>query len=191
MPEYRRPKIPGATVFLTMVAYERRLHFQAEENVNRLRAALAKVKQEMPFDITAAVILPDHMHFMWTLPDGDDRLSSRAGKMKILFTQSFRGVGALPEDVPLSRLKHRESDIWQRRFIDHVIRDDDDFEEHLNYIHYNPVKHGLVACPHLWPFSSFGLWVKKNVYPADWCCSCGGKIVTPPKFGDIAGHIGE
>jgi putative transposase len=191
MPEYRRPKISGGVVFLTIVAYERRPHFQSDENVNRLRTALATIKSEMPFEITAAVILPEHMHFIWTFPDEDERLSARVGRMKILFTQSFRGAGALPEDVTLSRLKHRESDIWQRRFIDHYIRDDEDFEKHLNYVHYNPVKHGLVTCPHLWPYSSFHRWVEKNVYPVDWCCSCDGKSVQPPNFDDIANLIGE
>lgn len=191
MPEYRRPKISGGVVFLTIVAYQRRPHFQSEENLNHLRSALATVKQEMPFEITAAVVLPDHMHHIWTLPDNDDRLSARVGRMKILFTQMLRGPGSLPEDVNASRLKHRESDVWQRRFIDHYIRDDDDFERHLNYVHYNPVKHGYVTCPHLWPHSSFERWVKKDVYLPDWCCSCDGRAVQPPDFGDIANLIGE
>ena len=191
MPEYRRPKISGGVVFLTIVAYQRRLHFQSDENVNRLRAAVAAVKIEMPFEITAAVILPEHMHFIWTFPDGDDRLSARVGRMKILFTQSLRGTGMLPDDVAMSRLKHRESDVWQRRFIDHYIRDDEDFERHLNYVHYNLVKHGLVTCPHLWPHSSFHRWIERNVYSRDWCCSCGGRSVEAPDFGDIAKLIGE
>jgi putative transposase len=191
MPEYRRPHIAGATVFLTIVTYHRQPLFADEQNVARLRTALRTVRSEMPCDITAAVILPDHMHYLWTLPPGDDRFPARVGKMKLLFTQSLRGTNSLPEAVSPSRLLHRESDVWQRRFIDHVIRDDDDFEKHLNYIHYNPVKHGLVGCPHLWPHSSFQTWVKKGVYPLDWCCTCTGRQSDPPNFGDLPGTIGE
>jgi putative transposase len=191
MPEYRRPNLPGAMFFLTIVTHDQTPFFDNDLNVNRLRSALRTVKHEMPLDIMAAVILPDHMHFIWQLPDDDDRLSARVGKMKILFTQAVRGTGNLPEDVSLSRLKHRESDVWQRRFIDHKIRDDEDFSNHLNYVHYNPVKHGLVSCPHLWPYSSFRQWVRKGVYTEDWCCTCGGRDVKAPEFGDIPGSIGE
>jgi putative transposase len=86
---------------------------------------------------------------------------------------------------------HRESDVWQRRFIDHAIRDQSDFETHLDYIHYNPVKHGLVACPHLWPHSSLHAWVRRGAYSAEWCCSCAGRAAQPPQFGDIPGAIGD
>jgi putative transposase len=90
-----------------------------------------------------------------------------------------------------SRSKKREGDIWQRRYWEHTIRDISDFERHLDYIHYNPVKHGHARCPHEWAHSSFDKWVEKSVYKSDWCCSCGGRIVQPPDFQDIEFALGE
>jgi putative transposase len=191
VPNYRRPHIPGATLFLTIVTYQRRPLFREEDNVDRLRSALSEVKAEMPFEVSAAVVLPDHMHFLWSLPAGEDGTSARVGKMKLLFTRSLRGVGVTSDDVPASRRRHRESDVWQRRFIDHVIRDADDFKTHLDYIHYNPVKHGLVACPHAWPHSSFRKWVENGTYAPDWCCTCGGQRPPPLDFTDLPGAMGD
>ena len=148
MPEYRRAYVPGGTFFLTLVTYQRNSLFSDPENISRLRHAVATVKSEMPFYLTGAVILPDHIHFLWTLPVGDQAYSKRVGRLKVIFTQSLHGKGALPQNVSNSRRKHHESYIWQRRFWEHTIRDEGDFEQHLNYIHYNSVKHGLVSCPH-------------------------------------------
>jgi putative transposase len=86
------------------------------------------------------------------LPVGDTDFSRRVGRMKVAFTHALRGVQAVPAGISSSRRKHRESDVWQRRFMEHTIRDEGDFERHLDYIHYNPVKHGLVSCPHAWPY---------------------------------------
>jgi putative transposase len=86
----------------------------------------------------------------------------------------------LPESRSESRRKHRESGFWQRRFWEHVVTDEEDFEQYLNYIHYNPVKHGLVTCPHLWSFSSFRKWVGKGLYPENWGCSCAGRVFENP-----------
>ena len=191
MPEYRRVYVPGGTFFLTLVTYNRTTLFAKPENISRLRSALATVKSEMPFEIEGAVVLPDHIHFLWTLPPGDTNYSKRVGRLKVLFTRALRGRGKLPQHVSASRRRHRESDVWQRRFWEHTIRDEQDLKQHLDYIHYNPVKHNLVSCPHLWSHSSFDTWVRKGGYPADWCCAHHGKPSQPPDFTKIADIVGE
>ena len=191
MPEYRRAYLPGGTFFLTLVTYHRIPLFCDPENISRLRSCLAKTRTERPFEITGAVVLPDHIHFLWTLPPDDSNYSQRVSRMKILFTRSLRGRRSLPENVSASRRKHRESDVWQRRFWEHSIRDQTDLERHLDYIHYNPVKHGLVSCPHLWEYSSFHRWVEKDGYKHDWGCTCGGRQPQVPDFAEIAQKVGE
>jgi putative transposase len=191
MPEYRRAYLPGGTFFLTLVTYHRTPLFSEPENISRLRSCVAKTRTEMPFELTGAVVLPDHIHFLWTLPPDDSDYSQRVSRMKILFTRSLRGRRSLPENVSASRRKHRESDVWQRRFWEHSIRDEADMERHLDYIHYNPVKHRLVSCPHLWEYSSFHKWVEKDGYKNDWGCSCGGRKPQVPDFSEIAQRVGE
>ena len=111
--------------------------------------------------------------------------------MKILFTRSLRGRRSLPQNVSASRRKHRESDVWQRRFWEHTIGDEADLEKHLDYIHYNPVKHGLVSCPHKWEYSSFRKWLERGNYEANWGCSCDGRQPQVPDFAEIAPKVGE
>jgi putative transposase len=162
MPEYRRVNIPGSSVFLTLIAYDRAKTFSVPENIHKLRQACSIVVVEKPFTIDAAVILPEHIHFLWTLPPGDGDYSYRVGRMKVLFTRALRGANNLPDDVCESRKKHRESDVWQRRFYEHTIRDEFDFRKHLDYLHFNPVKHGLVKCVHDWEYSSFHRGVRRG-----------------------------
>ncbi|MEO0406384.1 MAG: transposase [Cyanobacteria bacterium P01_A01_bin.135] len=172
MPNYRRLYIPGSTVFLTWVTHQRAPLFRHADNVAHLRQAVSKIKAEDPFDTVAAVVLPDHIHFVWTLPDGDRNYSKRVGRIKVLFTQSFRGRNAQPSDVNKSRRKHRESNVWQRRFWERTVRTEEGLARCLDYIHYNPVKHGRVSCPHQWPYSSFQKWVDSGHYQSDWACRC-------------------
>ncbi len=179
MPEYRRANIPGSSVFVTIVTHERAKLFSMPENINKLRQACSIVMTEKPFTIDAAVILPEHIHFLWTLPPGDRDYSYRVGRMKVLFTRALRGANNLPDDVCESRRKHRESDVWQRRFYEHTIRDEFDFRKHLDYLHFNPVKHGLVKCVHDWEYSSFHRGVKRGEYDIGWGCQCNGNIFTP------------
>jgi putative transposase len=113
MSDYRRVFSPGGTFFLTLVTYNRQPFFSELENVSRLRCVMAQVKTEMPFDIIGAVVLPDHLHFLWKLPVNDKNYSKRVGRLKVLFTQSLRGERALPQNVSISRQKHRESNVWQ------------------------------------------------------------------------------
>jgi putative transposase len=197
MPEYRRAYVEGGTFFFTIVTHQRRPLFSDAANVERLRSAIRQVKQERPFEIAAGVVLPDHSHFIWTLPEGDSDYSWRIGRMKVLFTKSLRGEESLggAEEVgsahPTSREKHREADVWQRRFWEHVIRDERDLENHFNYLHYNPVKHGLANCPHEWASSSFQHWVKQGVYDPNWSCSCGGQIIRRPYPDELDATVGE
>lgn len=191
MSDYRRWYVPGGTYFFTIVTYHRRRLFDDEANVERLRAAVATVLKEQPFEIVAAVILPDHLHFLWTLPPGDDDYSKRIGRMKVEFTKSLNGISMPRMATSESRQKHRESDVWQRRAWEHVVRDEHDFDRHFDYIHYNPVKHGYVSCPHLWPYSSFRKWVDRGVYDQRWACQCEGRSPLPLDFTDIADTVGE
>ena len=170
MPNYRRMYVPGGTYFFTIVTYQRQPIFANPDNIFFLRKTVATVKSEMPFTIFGAVVLPDHLHFIWQLPLGDSAYSKRIGKIKVLFTQSLTEKSK--QENSISRIKHRESNIWQRRFWEHTIRDEEDLENYLNYIHYNPVKHNLVSCPHLWQYSSFHSWVKNKGLDCNWGCIC-------------------
>jgi putative transposase len=176
MSQYRRFYVPGSTVFLTVVTYQRVPLFENPENVQYLRRSLKTVQASMPFEFVAGVVMPEHLHFLWTMPEGDGNYSKRIGRMKVLFTQALRGEDYVPEAISRSRRKHRESDVWQRRFWEHTIRDERDFQNHCDYLHANPVKHGLTRCPHEWELSSFHRWVKQGKYPTDWGCRCGNGI---------------
>ena len=191
MSEYRRTYVPGGTFFLTLVTYHRTPLFSKPDNIARLRAALARTRTERPFDIIGAVVLPEHIHFLWTLPAGDTNYSYRISRLKTLFTRLLRGTRALPINVSNSRRKHRESNVWQRRFWEHTIRDELDLKRHLDYIHYNPVKHGFVSCPHLWEYSSFRKCVERGWYSSDWGCCCNGRQSKIPDFIEISKSVGE
>ena len=190
MPEYRRFDAPGGTFFLTLVTYGRRPLFRDADNVARLRAALSDVQQRRPLVVHGAVVLPDHLHFLWELPKHDADFSTRVGLLKVGFTRSLGAAGQRASASP-SRRRHHERDVWQRRFWEHTIRDEDDFGIHLDYIHYNPVKHGLACCPHAWPYSSFHQWVQREVYEADWCCGCRRAARVPAGLDAIASRTGE
>lgn len=191
MSDYRRSQISGGTFFLTIVTNRRQPLFRERAKVDKLRRAIAIVKTETPFEIVAAVVLPDHLHFIWTLPLGDSNFSRRVGRLKVLFTQSLFGIGASARADSESRRKHRESDVWQRRFWEHTIRDEAELGDCLNYIHYNPVKHGLVSCPHQWEYSSFYKWVKQGQYSIDWACNCQGQPYQKLDFNNLASYIKE
>ncbi|WP_245587452.1 REP-associated tyrosine transposase [Cylindrospermum stagnale] len=126
MSQYCRSYILGGTYFLTLVTYQRNPIFSEPENVSLLRAAITQTRKERPFEITAAVVLPEHLYFLWTLPPNDADYSQRILRFKVLFTRSLQGKGSLPVNVSASRRKHRESDVWQRRFWEHTIQDEND-----------------------------------------------------------------
>ena len=191
MSQYRRSYVPGGVFFLTLVTYQRIPIFSEADNISLLRKAIAKMRQEQPFEITAAVVLPDHLHFIWSLPPDDSNYSQRVSRLKVLFTRSLQKKRSLSVENSPSRRKHRESNVWQRRFWEHTISDERDLHRHLDYIHYNPVKHGLVSCPHLWEYSSFHKWVNKGTYSLNWGCCCENNLGQIPDFGDLEEQVGE
>ena len=162
---YRRCRQPGGCYFFTVVTYRRKRILTNEENVTRLRMAFLREKANHPFDIDAIVVLPDHIHAIWTLPSGDVDYSGRWNRIKRYFSVGVVDADSAPSQ---SRLQKREKAVWQRRFWEHTIRDEEDWRLHMDYIHYNPVKHGLVDLPGLWPYSSFGRCVKKGWYDPNW-----------------------
>jgi putative transposase len=172
---YRRARTKGGTFFFTVVVFKRGKIFCNKEDVSILREAFKHVSIERPFEVDAAVILPDHIHTVWTLPDGDSDFSTRWRLIKHLISIRYmqNKVGRLkPPAVDYSADggadKKSKQKIWQQRFWEHQIRDDRDFAAHVDYIHYNPVKHGYVKSPRDWKYSSFHRYVKKGLYDINW-----------------------
>lgn len=163
---YRRTITPGGTFFFTLVTEGRRPIFAAAEAVDTLRQAFLTVRQSRPFEINAAVIMPDHLHCIWTLPPDDADFATRWRLIKTWFTKHC--APALRAEPNPARTAKREQALWQHRYWEHLLRDESDFAHHVDYIHYNPVKHGLAASPIDWPYSSFLRHVKAGVYPPDW-----------------------
>jgi putative transposase len=156
MSHYRRLYIPGACYFFTVVTHDRSPLLI--NNIDRLRTSFQYAQQRLPFTIEAIVILPDHLHCLWTLPENDKDFSSRWRLLKYYFA---RGIETLNN-------KRKEKPIWQRRFWEHLIRNEADWCRHMDYIHYNPVKHGLASSPREWQFSSFSRCVKEGLYDTNW-----------------------
>jgi putative transposase len=163
MTSYRRNFIAGGSFFFTVNLADRRLHLLIDQ-VEGLRAAFRQTRLSHPFAIDAMVVLPDHLHAIWTLPEGDADFAGRWRLIKSTFSRNL----PMGETISHSRLKKGERGIWQRRFWEHTIRNEDDFARHFDYIHINPVKHGLVTRVQDWPHSSFHRMVERGVYPADW-----------------------
>ena len=173
---YRRNRVPGGTYFFTVTLRDcssRRL----VHHIDSLRQAFRSILIEQPFQLDAIVVLPDHLHAMWTLPDGDADYASRWRALKSRFTHALQTQG-----VSLQCDARGEYRLWQRRYWEHTIRDATDRQRHVDYIHYNPVKHGLVKRVADWPFSSFHRFVKQGWLPLDWA---GGSITGE------SGYFGE
>ena len=164
---YRRVFEPGASYFFTVVTHLRRPLFADSDNIDLLRRCIADVKARHPFEIDAFVILPDHLHMAWSLPEGDAGYSMRWNLIKAMFTRHYARGQPMPSRSE-SRIAKREQAVWQRRFWEHLIRDEADFSNHLDYIHLNPVQHGLVLRAALWPHSSFATWVERGRYAPNW-----------------------
>ena len=164
---YRRLRIEGASYFFTVVTYERQRLFSNSTTVDLLTDAIAAVRERHPFEIDAQVFLPDHLHAIWTLPDGDANYATRWRLIKECFTRAYCKRHGVPERTGVARMRG-EQPIWQRRFWEHAIRDERDFSDHVDYVHYNPVRHGLVGAPCDWPHSTFANWVERGVYEVTW-----------------------
>jgi len=159
--DYRRLYQPGGHYFFTVVTANRRSLLV--DHVDRLRAAFRYTMEKRPFDLEAIVILPDHLHALWRLPLGDADFSTRWMLVKRKFS-----TGLPTGPLNPSGKSKREKGIWQRRFWEHLIRDETDWRRHMDYIHYNPVKHRLVDKARDWPFSSFRRFVANGWYDEDW-----------------------
>lgn len=162
--EYRRNYQAGGVYFFTVVTQSRRPVLI--EHITRLRLAFRQVKARYPFEIDAVVILPDHLHTIWRLSEDDNDYSRRWMVLKRIFSSGL-GPGVRTE----SQQVKREKGIWQRRFWEHAIRDEEDWRRHMDYIHYNPVKHGYVSSPGKWPYGSFSRAVHEGMYEPDWGAS--------------------
>jgi putative transposase len=160
---YRRAWTPGRTFFFTVNLADRRSQLLIEQ-VETLRMAFRQVRSRHPFIIYAVAILPDHLHAIWTLPPGDDDFAGRWALIKAGFSRSL----LMTEAISASRRKKGERGIWQRRFWEHRIRDEEDFARHVDYIHWNPVKHGHVQRAIDWPWSSIHRYVRQGDLPTEW-----------------------
>lgn len=162
---YRRSRQAGGSYFFTLVTHQRQNLLSIPENIARLRTAFKREKEKRPFTIDAIVILPDHLHTLWTLPEGDSDYSLRWNQIKRYFSMGCVGAHAKQS---ISRRTKREKPVWQRRFWEHTIRDENDWRRHMDYVHYNPVKHGYARKPGEWPYSSFNRCVGKGWYSPEW-----------------------
>jgi putative transposase len=168
VPEYRRIRRSGGTYFFTVVTHGRRPILIYPEVRHALREGINKVRQTMPFSIEAWVLLPDHLHTIWTLPEHDAKFGSRWAVIKNCVTKGCGKLLGSGERIKKSRHNRKEGGVWQRRFWEHVIRDEADFHRHLDYIHWNPVKHGYVKNPIDWPYSTLHRLVAQGLYPSNW-----------------------
>jgi len=154
--------------FLTVVTHERMPLFEEGWTRQLLRQAIAAVRKLRPFEMVAVVLMPDHVHMLWQLPENDDDFSTRLGGIKYAFTRAYLTAGGKEGATSGGRTRHRNRGVWQKRFYEHRIRDDRDFTRHVEYMHYNPVKHGHVDSPAKWPWSSFHRYVKLGLYGKEW-----------------------
>jgi len=164
---YRRYFVPGGTFFFTVTLADRRSKVLVDR-IDLLRNALRVARRERPFVIDAIVILPDHLHSIFTLPPDDSDFSGRWWRIKGHFSSAL-----IDASIELKRSPNGDLALWQRRFWEHTIRDEGDFARHVDYIHFNPVKHGLVQRVRDWPYSSFHRYVKEGILPDDWAGDAG------------------
>lgn len=176
MPDYRRIRHPGGTYFFTLTLLRRCDNDLLTRHIERLREAVRKVRSRYPFDIHGWVVLPDHLHCVIQLPDDDTDFTLRLRLIKAGFSKS------LPRTEWLSAVRQRrgERGIWQRRFWEHLIKDEADYRAHMDYVHINPMKHGLVKRVTDWPYSTFHRLVADGIYPVDWAGSAGADALDYP-----------
>jgi putative transposase len=175
MPNYRRAFVPGGAWFFTHNLADRRQTLLVDY-VDALRGAFEETRKRYPFEIGAIVILPEHLHSVWTLPQDDADFSTRWRLIKTRFAKS------LPKGEHRSAVRQArgERGIWQRRFWEHLIRDDADYARHVEYCYINPMKHGLVRRVQDWPHSSFHRDVRRGIFPIEWA----GELEAAGEFGE-------
>jgi putative transposase len=163
MPHYIRSFVPGGTFFFTVAVRDRGSDLLVEE-VERLRSSYREVQRLHPFATVAICILPDHLHAVWELPPGDADFALRWQQIKRRFSSGLRKSAK----IGASHARKREKGIWQRRYWEHQIRDEEDLARHVDYVHFNPVKHGHAIRVEDWPYSSFHRWVERGHLPEQW-----------------------
>ena len=168
MQRLRRNYVPGGTYFFTLVTWNRGPFLTRDRNRQLLRDAFEHEQVRRPFAIQAMVLLPDHLHVIWTLPDGDSDFSTRWSRIKNHFTRSYLRSGGIDGQRSANRIRHRERAVWQHRFWEHTIRYDSDLKRCIDYIHWNPVKHGFVTRPKDYQWSTFQKWVDAGEYHPEW-----------------------
>ncbi|MEO0513710.1 MAG: transposase [Planctomycetota bacterium] len=173
MPYYRRNLVPGGTYFFTVVTAKRKPIFNQSEAVELLRQVIRIEKQARPFEIIASVILPDHLHMIWTLPSDDADYSKRWQSIKASFTRTYLRTQQAEQAVTPGYREQRRRGVWQPRFLEHTIRDEKDLADHTDYIHFNPVKHGYVSRPADWPYSSLHSFIERGWLDEQWGCGFG------------------
>ena len=164
MSMYRRNYMAGGTYFFTVNLLDRKKTLLVDY-VDCLRESVAMIKRKRPFHIDAWVVLPDHMHAVWTLPESDADYSGRWREIKKAFNRYIPANELLSQ----ARRKQGERGIWQRRFWEHTIKSEADYRHHIDYVHVNPLKHGLVNRVKDWPYSSFHRYVQRGLYDENWC----------------------
>lgn len=171
MPNYRRTWMPGGTYFFTVNLLDRRRRLLTQR-IDVLGDAFRMARTARPFSMPAWVVLPDHLHCIWLLPEGDADIATRWRHIKAAFSR------AMPTGEPRSarRVARAERGVWQRRYWEHLIRDEADLQAHVDYIHINPVKHGHVACVADWPHSSFHRYVERGWLPENWAHAPDGMV---------------
>ena len=168
MPNYLR-NYHGEYFFFTVVTHKRRPIFDKPRWRDLLSEALRKTQQANPWEMTAIVLLPNHLHMIWQMAETDKDYSARIASLKSRFTRAFLAAGGKEGKVTAAQKRKRYRGVWQRKFMEHTIRDAKDFRMHMDYIHANPVKHGLAKTPADWPHSSFHRHVELGHYEPDWC----------------------
>ena len=166
MTSYKRNKTQGGMYFFTLVLNQRHNTNLLIDHFDLLKSSIIKVKSKYPFQLPAIVVLPDHLHMVLSLPKGDDNYAMRIRLIKTYFSKALD----VAESISNSMSRKKEKGIWQRRFWEHLIRDEDDLHRHIDYIHYNPVKHGYCTKVDEWPYSTFHKYVERGVYSRDWAC---------------------
>ena len=174
--QYRRSLTPSGYYFFTLALQDRQQDWLVR-HIDKLRQAVKVVKQKHPFEIIAVCVLPEHIHLLIRLPENDSDYPMRLRMIKAKFSQ------ALPKTEAISAARRRKNErgIWQRRYWEHQIRNDRDLNAHIDYIHFNPVKHGYVGRVADWPYSSFHSYVQRGILPADWA---GSGVETEGDFGE-------
>jgi putative transposase len=168
MPDFRRFFVPGGTYLFTVITQDRRPILSTAAARDCLRTAIQSVRRKRPIRVVAIVLLPEHVHTVWTLPPDDDDYPLRWAQIKEQFTRSFLASGGDEAPVTSSRTRHHERGIWQRRYWEHTCRDDEDLKRCVDYVHWNPVKHGLVKRVRDYPWSTFHRFVKEGEHDLDW-----------------------